>query len=61
MSDQVDEGGDPACWLDQVCEECGRIRGSRPPAPCEQCGACPLPDEAESHSVQSAAAVRSSE
>jgi hypothetical protein len=19
----VEEGGDPACWLDRVCEECG--------------------------------------
>lgn len=21
-----DEGGDPACWADRVCESCGRIR-----------------------------------
>jgi hypothetical protein len=20
-----DEGGDPACWLSQVCEECGQL------------------------------------
>jgi hypothetical protein len=23
MTDRV--GGDPACWLDRVCEECGRL------------------------------------
>ncbi|MEV5595672.1 DUF309 domain-containing protein [Streptomyces sp. NPDC052496] len=34
-----DEGGDPACWLDQVCQECGRIT-DRPAEPgCEHCGA----------------------
>ncbi|WP_030677349.1 DUF309 domain-containing protein [Streptomyces rimosus] len=34
-----DEGGDPACWLDQVCQECGRI-SDRPEEPgCEHCGA----------------------
>ncbi|MFD7668445.1 DUF309 domain-containing protein [Streptomyces sp. NPDC059788] len=34
-----DEGGDPACWLDQVCQECGRI-SDRPAEPgCEHCGA----------------------
>ncbi|KWT61765.1 hypothetical protein ADL21_11880 [Streptomyces albus subsp. albus] len=33
-----DEGGDPACWLDQVCQECGRI-SDRPGEPgCEHCG-----------------------
>ncbi|MEU2794501.1 DUF309 domain-containing protein [Streptomyces sp. NPDC007100] len=34
-----DEGGDPACWLDRVCQECGRIT-DRPAEPgCEHCGA----------------------
>lgn len=23
MSETRDEGGDPACWLSQVCPECG--------------------------------------
>ncbi|KAA6212797.1 DUF309 domain-containing protein [Streptomyces albofaciens JCM 4342] len=33
-----DEGGDPACWLDQVCPECGRI-SDRPEEPgCEHRG-----------------------
>src|SRR4051812_36827422 len=31
-----DEGGDPACWLDAVCPECGRIREGA--AGCEHCG-----------------------
>lgn len=33
----VSEGGDPACWLDRVCPECGRIADA--PAPtCPACG-----------------------
>ena len=35
----VDEGGDPACWLDQVCDDCGRIRERPGSAVCEHCGA----------------------
>lgn len=34
----ADEGGDPACWLDRVCAECGRLvegDGDR----CPDCGA----------------------
>ncbi|MEU5211097.1 DUF309 domain-containing protein [Streptomyces sp. NPDC020742] len=34
-----DQGGDPACWLDQVCQECGRIRERPGSAGCEHCGA----------------------
>jgi hypothetical protein len=31
------EGGDPACWLDRVCEKCGAFRET--PAPrCARCG-----------------------
>nr|WP_078600062.1 DUF309 domain-containing protein [Streptomyces violens] len=33
-----DEGGDPACWLDRVCDECGRIREDSA-APCPHCAA----------------------
>ncbi|MGW4379957.1 hypothetical protein [Kitasatospora sp. NPDC004531] len=30
-----DEGGEPACWLNLVCEECGKVReGGRCPV-CE--------------------------
>ena len=25
------EGGDPACWVDQVCPECGAVVGDRGP------------------------------
>jgi hypothetical protein len=32
------EGGDPACWLDRVCPECGRIADVAPPVVCERCG-----------------------
>ncbi|MER7701435.1 hypothetical protein ABTX81_00835 [Kitasatospora sp. NPDC097605] len=35
----MDEGGEPACWLDRVCDECGRLRNERSgPGPCEHCG-----------------------
>ncbi|WP_394298529.1 DUF309 domain-containing protein [Streptomyces rimosus] len=33
-----DEGGDPACWLDQVCQECGRIPDHPGEPGCEHCG-----------------------
>ncbi|MFJ6748750.1 MULTISPECIES: DUF309 domain-containing protein [unclassified Streptomyces] len=36
-----DEGGDPACWLDRVCEVCGRIDERPGPGTggCPYCGA----------------------
>ncbi|MFB7469902.1 hypothetical protein [Kitasatospora sp. NPDC056184] len=34
----MDEGGEPACWLDRVCEECGKLRERSGPGPCEHCG-----------------------
>ncbi|MFJ5118360.1 hypothetical protein [Kitasatospora sp. NPDC088548] len=37
----MDEGGEPACWPDRVCEECGRLRERPGPGRCEQCGAEP--------------------
>lgn len=39
----MDEGGDAACWLDQVCEECGRLRERSGPGRCEHCGAVTEP------------------
>jgi ribosomal protein S27AE len=33
-----DLGGDPVCWLDRVCPECGAFR-DEPSAPCPRCGA----------------------
>lgn len=32
------EGGEPACWLNQVCEECGRVREDPSRSDCEHCG-----------------------
>ncbi|MFJ2778769.1 hypothetical protein [Kitasatospora sp. NPDC087315] len=37
----MDEGGEPACWPDRVCEECGRLRERSGPGRCEHCGAEP--------------------
>jgi hypothetical protein len=34
-----DDGGDPVCWLDRVCPECGRLDDGEPPARCPGCGA----------------------
>ncbi|MGA5702315.1 DUF309 domain-containing protein [Peterkaempfera bronchialis] len=35
----MDEGGDSACWLSQVCAACGRFREDRRSAVCAHCGA----------------------
>ncbi|PRY42255.1 hypothetical protein CLV43_10485 [Umezawaea tangerina] len=35
------EQGDPACWLDAVCPECGRIRERPGSTACEHCGFAP--------------------
>ncbi|NUS13799.1 MAG: hypothetical protein HOY69_20740 [Streptomyces sp.] len=32
------EGGDPVCWLDRVCEECGAIREDMKAPRCARCG-----------------------
>jgi hypothetical protein len=37
-----EQGGEPACWLNQVCEECGRVREDPSRADCERCGHDPL-------------------
>ncbi|MFJ9696998.1 hypothetical protein [Kitasatospora sp. NPDC101183] len=34
----MDEGGEPACWLERVCPECGRLRERPGPQACENCG-----------------------
>ncbi|MFW6693011.1 hypothetical protein [Streptomyces sp. MAR4 CNX-425] len=36
------EGGEPACWLERVCPECGRLADTAPPVRCARCGT-PLP------------------
>lgn len=39
VEDMVPSGGDSACWLDQVCPECGALpEGHDPTAPCWRCG-----------------------
>ncbi|WP_374112941.1 DUF309 domain-containing protein [Streptomyces sp. WAC 00631] len=38
-AERQQEGGDPACWLDRVCDECGRMREGPDPTVCENCGA----------------------
>lgn len=32
-------GGEPACLLDRVCPECGRLAETAPPTTCARCGA----------------------
>jgi uncharacterized protein YeaO (DUF488 family) len=34
-----ERGGDPACWLSQVCPRCGTMTGTKPPTTCPQCHA----------------------
>jgi ribosomal protein S27AE len=38
-----DQGGDPVCWLNRVCPECGRFAADsedgRPVTRCLECGA----------------------
>ncbi|MBL1111360.1 hypothetical protein JK364_02885 [Streptomyces sp. 110] len=33
------EGGDPACWLERVCADCGAIQDTAEFAQCARCGA----------------------
>ena len=35
----ADSGGDPACWLDRVCDACGRLVDG----PADACPACGTP------------------
>lgn len=34
-----EQGGDPACWANRVCPECGRLNEAEHPVVCEACGA----------------------
>lgn len=36
--DSGDRPGDPACLLARVCQACGAVAESGPPATCPQCG-----------------------
>ena len=33
------EGGEAACLLNRVCDECGRLADTAPPTTCPRCGA----------------------
>lgn len=37
--DADDAGGEAACWLNQVCPDCGRLNATIRPLTCEACGA----------------------
>ena len=34
----LDEGGDPVCWLDKVCPTCGLFTGDHRSTTCPRCG-----------------------
>lgn len=37
--DVRESGGDPVCWANRVCAECGRFADVADPEVCEVCGA----------------------
>ena len=44
------EGGDPVCWLERVCDECGAMREDMSSPVCARCGTpFPGPEDAVSH------------
>ena len=43
----LSEGGDAACWLSQVCAECGAMLEAPLPTACWRCGAEAFPQDAE--------------
>ncbi|MFC5929252.1 hypothetical protein [Cryobacterium melibiosiphilum] len=36
-------GGDPVCWLERVCPDCGALVEAELPAECWRCGATVSP------------------
>lgn len=41
------EGGDPVCWLERVCDECGAMREDMASPVCARCGTrFPTPGDA---------------
>lgn len=40
---EEDQGGDAACWIANVCPECGLLVEEERPRICPRCGA-PFPD-----------------
>jgi uncharacterized protein len=47
------QGGESACWLDQVCAECGRVREDRSRPECEFCGHDPRSGDVRSEDARS--------
>jgi NMD protein affecting ribosome stability and mRNA decay len=39
MNAMDEVGGDPVCWIDRVCPECGRFQDDRDAPVCQSCGA----------------------
>jgi rubrerythrin len=46
MSDEADEGGESACWLNLVCPSCGHLADGPRLERCPVCGT-PMPDQAD--------------
>jgi rubrerythrin len=43
-SEAGERGGDPACWLRRVCQQCGSMADEDPPTTCPVCHAA-MPGE----------------
>jgi hypothetical protein len=43
--DADDAGGDPVCWLHELCPVCGALPSPETPDRCWRCGAPPAADE----------------
>lgn len=54
------QGGEPACWLDQVCEECGKVREDAARTACEHCGHDPRTPPQDSATADPDPAARGS-
>ena len=53
-------GGDPVCWLNRVCENCGRFIGDEFADRCEHCGAARYDDAGTDASTDAQTATRAS-
>jgi hypothetical protein len=40
VPDESDLGGDPVCWLDRVCPECGRFASDEDLGATQRCAEC---------------------